>query len=85
MSATEVVRPSAPADVIPTVCIDLELLKQQGYDSIMFTIGNGEWRKYDIAKFADMLDCGLDFERYKKLCRHLEDSLQLLTDWGVCD
>lgn len=84
MSATEVARPSAPA-TIPTVCVDLEILQQQGYSSIMFTLGNGEWRKYDIDKFADMLDCGLDYERYRKICRNLEDSLQLLTDWGVCD
>lgn len=85
MSAGHTKHLDLPAITGHKICVDIEGLKQQGYDTILFTLGSGEWRKYDIDKFADMLDCGLDYERYRKLCRNLEDSLQLLTDWGVCD
>ena len=85
MSAAHLKHLDSPTIAENKIGLDLNGLKAQGYTTVIFAFGDDDRREYDIDTFADMLECGLDYERYKKLCRHLEDSLQLLTDWGVCD
>lgn len=75
----------SPAATEQKIGLDLNRLKAQGYTTVIFAFGDDDRREYDIDKLADMLECGLDHDRYDMLCRHLEDSLQLLTEWGVCD
>ena len=74
----------SPAATEQKIGLDLNRLKAQGYTTVIFAFGDDDRREYDIDKLADMLDCGLDHERYDKLCRLLEEGMQILAEWG-CD
>lgn len=78
MSAAHLMHLDSPPIAKYKIWLDLNRLKAQGCTTVIFAFGDDDRREYDIDKLADMLECGLDHERYDKLCRHLEDSLQLL-------